>query len=72
VGDLTIKGITKPIEFDATVKVDGGKLTAVGAMTIDRSLYDVKYNSGSFFSGLGDKMIYDDFTLGFVLVADKK
>ena len=72
VGDLTIKGITKPIEFDAAVKVVGGKLTATGVMTVNRALYEIKYGSGSFFSDLGDRMIYDDFTLSFELVADKK
>ena len=72
VGDLTIKGITKPIEFDAKVNLVGEKLTANGVITINRTLYDVRYGSGSFFTGLGDKMIYDDFTLDFVLVADKK
>ncbi len=71
-GELTIKDITKPIEFDAQVNVASGKVTANGVMTINRALYDIKYGSGSFFSNLGDRMIYDDFTLDFVLVADKK
>ena len=72
VGDLTIKGITKPVEFDAKVNVSSGKLTASGIITVNRTLYDIKYGSGSFFSGLGDKMIYDDFTLEFEFIADKK
>ena len=32
-------------------------------IVIDRSKYDVRYGSGSFFDDLGDKTIYDDFTL---------
>ena len=32
-------------------------------LTIDRSKYDVRYGSGSFFDNLGDKTIYDNFEL---------
>lgn len=71
-GDLTIKGITKPIEFNAKVTVNGDKLKAEGVITVNRTLYGIKYGSGSFFQGLGDKMIYDDFTLAFRVVAQKK
>ncbi|MEM6894346.1 MAG: YceI family protein [Bacteroidota bacterium] len=58
-GDLTIKGITKPITFD--VSVYGSKATAT--LKVDRTKYDVKYGSGSFFDNLGDKTIYDEFDL---------
>lgn len=58
-GDLTIKGITKPITFD--VSVYGSKATAT--LKIDRAAYDVRYGSGSFFENLGDKTIYDEFDL---------
>ena len=71
-GDLTIKGIKKPVEFNAKVKVAGDKLSAQGVITINRTLYDIKYGSGSFFQGLGDKMISDDFTLDFDITANKK
>jgi hypothetical protein len=47
------------------------KATATASITIDRSEFNVKYGSGSFFDGLGDKMIYDDFTLDITLVANK-
>ena len=29
--------------------------------------FDVKYGSGSFFEGLGDNMIYDEFELTVIL-----
>lgn len=58
-GDLTIKGITKPVTFD--VSVYGSKATAT--MKIDRAQYDVRFGSGSFFDNLGDKTIYDEFDL---------
>ncbi len=58
-GDLTIKGITKPVTFD--VSVYGSKATAT--LKVDRAQYNVKYGSGSFFDNLGDKTIYDEFDL---------
>ncbi len=58
-GDLTIKGITKPVTFD--VSVYGSKATAT--VKVDRAEYDVRYGSGSFFDNLGDKTIYDEFDL---------
>ncbi|GET20565.1 YceI family protein [Prolixibacter denitrificans] len=68
-GDLTIKGITKPVEFDSSILVTGNKLEATGTIPVDRTKYGIKYGSGSFFSNLGDKMIDDVFTLDFSLVA---
>ena len=62
-GTLTIKDITNPIEFKATTqkKDDGTWLFA--NITIDRTKYNIRYGSGSFFDNLGDKTIYDDFKL---------
>ena len=57
--DVTIKGITNAENFSATVK-NG---IASAKIIIDRSKYDVKYGSDSFFSNLGDNMIYDEFEL---------
>ena len=68
-GDLTIKGITKSIEFPVEISVMENKAVASASITVDRSEVDVRYGSGSFFDGLGDKMIYDDFQLDVTLVA---
>lgn len=62
--DLTIKGITSSIQFDLVV--NGNKATA--ELEINRTKYDIKYGSGSYFDDLGDKTIYDDFELDVVLV----
>lgn len=72
-GNLTIKGITKPVSFPATVKTDATTSTVQGKITVDRAKYDIKYSSKSFFdaNALGDKMIYDDFTLDVKIVAAK-
>ncbi|WP_303315568.1 YceI family protein [Flavivirga abyssicola] len=58
-GDLTIKGKTNPITF--AISVYGNKATAT--LKVDRTKYDVKYGSTSFFEGLKDKAIYDEFDL---------
>lgn len=58
IGDLTIKGISKPITFD--VSVYGSKATAT--MKVDRTSYDVKYGS-TLFGAAADKAIYDEFDL---------
>lgn len=67
-GDLTIKGITKPIEFEANQ--NGNTFSAV--ITVDRTLYNVRYGSGKFFDNLGDKTIYDDFTIEVKLIANSE
>ena len=72
-GDLTIKGITKPVTFPVTLKTTSAGAEATGKLVVDRSKFDIKYNSKSFFdvSTLGDKMIHDDFTIDVKLVAAK-
>jgi len=62
-GNLTIKGVTNPVEFKATYqkKDDGNWFFA--NIVIDRTKYNVRYGSGSFFDNLGDKTIYDEFKL---------
>lgn len=64
-GQLTIKDITHPVEFDSSMEASDGILWFKGSITIDRTKYDIKYRSGQFFPEIGDKMIYDDFTLTF-------
>ncbi len=58
-GDLTIKSTTKPVTFE--LGVYGNKANAT--VKIDRSAYDVRYGSASFFNDLQDKVIYDEFDL---------
>lgn len=70
-GDLTVKGITKPVTFPAVVTTTADQAQATGKITIDRTKYDIRYNSKTFFASIGDKAIYDDFTVDFKLVAAK-
>jgi len=59
-GKLTIKGITNEISFPAQIDFTDEGFSANAQFTIDRSRWEIKYGSGSFFDALGDKLIYDD------------
>jgi len=68
-GNLTIKGKTNEISFPAKVTMANGTVKANGTAKIDRTKWDIRYGSGKFFEGLGDKMIYDEFEITFDIVA---
>ena len=61
--DLTIKETTKEIKFYASVKDMDGMKKVTADVKVDRSDFNVKYGSGSFFDNLGDKTIYDEFDI---------
>jgi polyisoprenoid-binding protein YceI len=68
--DLTIRGITKPIEFDAEVRsILEDTLKVSARLVIDRTKYNMKFRSGHFFKDLGDALIYDEFILDVQLKA---
>ena len=69
--DLTIKGITHSINFPAVVKLNGLNFTATANIKIDRTKWDIKYNSGNFFENLGDKLILDEIVLDVFLLSVK-
>lgn len=71
VGNLNLKAATKELRFNADIKTIEGKQTAVAKIKLDRSEYDIRYGSGSFFDNLGDKTIYDEFDLEINLVYKK-
>ena len=61
--DLSIKVFTHPVNFEMISSEDGWSANLV----FDRSKYDVRFRSGSFFENLGDKLIYDDIELSINL-----
>jgi polyisoprenoid-binding protein YceI len=71
-GDLTIKGITKSIEFPVTMSSteEGIKLTGA-TFQIDRTDFDIQYKSTKFFDNLKDKFINDEFEISFEINANK-
>jgi polyisoprenoid-binding protein YceI len=69
-GKMTIKGITNEISFPATITTDAKQVSAKAKITLDRTKWDIRYGSGKFFEGLGDKIIHDDFVIDLDLVAN--
>ena len=69
-GNLTIKGITHEIKFPAMIKMDEHVIVTIAKITVDRTQYDIKYGSASFFEGIGDKAISNDFELDVNVVAE--
>ncbi|UCE94339.1 MAG: YceI family protein [Flavobacteriaceae bacterium] len=71
-GDLKIKEKTHSISFLADVSVSDKNLSLkTENFMIDRSKWDIKYKSQSFFNDLGDKFISDDIELSVVVEANK-
>jgi len=73
-GDLTLKGKTNPVTFDATVTEDGGTITTKAAFEIDRSKWGIEFNSKSFsaFENLAaENIINDEIGIQFELKAAK-
>jgi polyisoprenoid-binding protein YceI len=68
-GDLTIKGVTHPVTFPATVTIEKDAARAKAKFPVDRTKWNVRYGSGKFFKGLGDKVIKDEFEVDLDLVA---
>ncbi|MFZ4428189.1 MAG: YceI family protein [Saprospiraceae bacterium] len=71
IGNLTVKQTTKEVRFNADLKEENGKTVGMAKITLDRSEYDIRYGSGTFFENLGDKTIYDEFDLEINLVLTK-
>ncbi len=67
--DLTIKGITNEIIFPVDLKANGQHLWGSAKFSFDRSKWNVRYGSGSFFENLGDELIYDDIEVAIELKA---
>ena len=71
-GNLTLRGKTLGISFPAKVALDGSKITAVANFNIDRTLWDVSYNSESSIDEIAkDKIISNTVNVGFNLTANK-
>lgn len=72
-GNLSMKDAKNEITFPVNVSMDGDMMTLTSeTFTIDRSKWNVKYGSKSFFDDLGDKFINDEFELKITLKAKKQ
>ena len=70
-GIMTIKGIKKPLRFNAQLSFTDNSVSMSGTALVNRTEYDIKYGSAQFFSDLGDRAIKDEFELNFNIVANK-
>ena len=71
-GNLTLLGQTKPVSFVVTdIKKTDDQFSGKSNLTLNRTQWGLKYGSTSFFKGLGDKAIHDEFTLAVEIAAKK-
>lgn len=71
-GNLTIKDKTNSLTFPVKLKRENDKIVAKAIMTFDRSKYDVKFGSQSFYENLGDKLVYDDVDISITLTLKRE
>lgn len=62
-GLLSIKGITNQIAFPATINRDKESVNVKAELTIDRTKWDIIYNSKTFFSTMKDGLISDEIKI---------
>ncbi len=62
-GTMTIKGINREVSFPASVEARDEGIRVKGTLTLDRTLFDVRFGSDKFFDNLGDELIEDEFML---------
>jgi rhodanese-related sulfurtransferase len=69
-GELTIRDVTRPINFPAVVapQVDGS-IKAHASFDIDRTLWNVCYGSGKLFERLGMHLVHDIISLELFILA---
>lgn len=72
-GTLTIKDISKPVNFKARVSMDGNQLTATSPeFAVDRTEFDIKFKSQKFYNNLRDDFINDEFKLQINVTATRQ
>jgi polyisoprenoid-binding protein YceI len=71
-GNLTLKGITKPVSFSASIAVDENTLTLKSeSFKINRTEWGVNYASKTIFDNLKDKFVDDEIELKVSVTASK-
>ncbi len=70
-GNLTIKGITRPVTFPARMEITDGIINANGKVVIDRTDWGIRYASGKFYDNLADQAVSDEIELQMKIVAKK-
>ncbi|MGF1925890.1 MAG: YceI family protein [Bacteroidia bacterium] len=68
-GKLTIKGITKSVSFPISTTIKNGISKSKVSLKVDRTEFNIKYNSSSYFQDLGSYAIKNEFDLDITIVA---
>lgn len=72
-GDLTLRGVTHPLEFPAVCTMnDAGEFVAQAELDLDRTTWGSVYGSGRFFEMLGKHVVNDLVHLHILLFAVRK
>ncbi|MEM9053357.1 MAG: sodium/proton-translocating pyrophosphatase, partial [Bacteroidota bacterium] len=66
-GVLNVKGKQSQVAGEYKMTEMEGKIMLEGGFVFNRAEHDIKYNSESFFSDLGDKLIYDEVPVSFTI-----
>ena len=67
-GILTMHGLSNEVSMDTKMQIEGDSIIITGSLSIDRTKYDIKYNSSSYFQDLGSYAIKNEFDLAVSLV----
>lgn len=71
-GSLTLRGVTKPLEFPAVIATaDGSRITGQAQIEIDRTEFGSIYGSSRFFRFLGKHVVNDHIQLHLKIQADR-
>ena len=75
-GELTIKGVTKPIEFTTIMKQNGNTITATAKTNISREKWTINHQSQpapwDLLASIKDNLVDDDIPVSLELVFNKK
>ena len=67
-GDLTVRGVTEEVTFPAYITMEGSKVYAkTGEISLDRTRWNVNYQSKKIFKNLTDKFIKDEMIVSLDL-----
>ncbi|MCK6461817.1 MAG: YceI family protein, partial [Planctomycetes bacterium] len=70
--ELTMRGVTNPVAFPATVGVrNGNDLTLEAHFDLDRTRWNVNYGSGKLYARLGMHLVHDHITIQTRVIASQ-
>jgi K(+)-stimulated pyrophosphate-energized sodium pump len=70
-GNMTIKGITQPVDMDLNFINDNGAYYVKAKLSLDRTKWGIKFKSKTIFADLGDKFIDDNFDVSAKIMMKK-